>query len=350
VTARRVGLIARADSGGLGNITAEFCRHLHPDATVVVDWGEHGRGPSHLERYEASGATLVNPGPLMDDQAASWLLRRCDVLYTAETAYRPSLWDEARTAGVRTVLHAMPEYLHPADPGRQADEVWLPTSYGLDHVPGARVVPVPVALDRFTYRQRTEAARTFAHVGSGAAHDRNGSALVIGALPHITHPITLVVRGADLQHVVTTTRHAGLMRVVGDVTVELDDAPVEDYWQLLSDDVDVLVMPRRYAGLSMPMQEAAAAGIPTVALDVEPCRDYCHPELLVPPTRSRSIAMRGGRFPIAEADPAAVANVMNRLASDAGLMAEASEWAFHMAGRLSWASLRSRYQTELATA
>lgn len=332
---RRRGLIARADNGGLGHLTWELARHVDFDRIVVVDLDDAGRGPLFLDRYD--GDVFVSPFPLSDD-AVEWLVDGCDVVYTAEIGYRPDLFARLRAADVRSVLHLMPE-LYAADNGGDDDPDLLvtPTTWVLDRLPErTHVLPVPVALDRFEQRH-VESVETLLHVTAPAMLDRNGTLAVLSALSRIESDCRLVVAGNGST--------ANLPSRVGHVDVEIR-GPVDEYWRLY-DDVDALVLPRRYGGLSLPMNEAAAAGLPIVTTDLSPQNDWTDPALRVATLGSKSVRMKGGRYDVFEPDPTALAATVDLLVSDPDVAASASERSSMYAGVKSWPNWQPTYESWL---
>lgn len=325
----RLGLLgARADRGGLASQTREFHRHLSPDRTLVVDLGA-ARGPVDLSWYP--DATVVRGGEVPAD-VLDCFLDGLDVLWCAETPYRADAFGRARQAGVRTVCHANPELWK----GSRPDLVLAPTSWRLDLLPDPVVLPFPVARDRFPFRRRTQ-ARTFVHAAAPAMADRNGTDLVLAALRHVRVPVRMVVLG----------RPGKLPSRVGRVAVE-QGPETADYWRWWPDDGDVLLLPRRYAGQSLPMNEALSLGMPVVSLDVAPQNEWLPAEALVPVTRRSPRRMAGGVVQVADADPKALARVMDRLASDPAMVARCSDEADRYAESIAWETLLPRFQALLA--
>ena len=331
----RLGLIGRADDGGLGNLLAEFARHLRPDRVVIMDLGEFGRSAVHLDRYEGLDYRVCH-GTALDLDSMDWLLDGCDVLYTAETSYNDALWSRAREKGVVTVLHAMPELFSPP---HKPDVLWLPTHWEQSRFSGIahEIVPVPIAMDRFTKTKR-KSCRTFVHVGAPAMRDRNGTEIVLGALKHVQHPCKVVMRGLAFN----------LVGPEGVVEIECCSGYPDDYWDIWPPDADVLLLPRRYAGLSLPMQEALAQGIPIISLDLEPQRSW--PGVMTIPTQGRPqrAAMAGGQFEIHDGSALNLAVAMDVLMADDGRVAELSKAALDYAWSISWErqldGYRSRFE------
>lgn len=332
----RVGVIARAENRGLGHLTWEAARALEPDRVLVVTVGARDRGfETHVERFP--GATFVEwraNGLLPAAPVRAWL-DGLDVVYAAETPYDPRLPAWCETAGVRLVLHVMPEFFRDewAD---ESCELWNPTDWRHELLPArARVVPVPVPLDRWpTPAPLCDGPARFVHVaGNRAAGDRNGSILVTRALGLVQTPVHLRIftQGASFP-AVRTPRH---------VQLEVVRGGVDDYWRLY-DDADVLVMPRRYGGLSLPVNEAAGAGLAVVLSDVVPNRSW--PATFVPARPRSQIRAPGGSVQSYEADPKRLAFALDSLNENVELRHRQQEAAREWADSHSWANLRPLYR------
>jgi hypothetical protein len=308
----RLGLIARADSSGLANQSHEVWRHLHPARTLIVDLKEKNRGPFRAGLFWRSGAeawvnsgvlTRITAAPQPSDEEIAWLVDGCNVVYTAETTTHSGLNRYCQDTGTRLVLHANPE-LYQSDYGDPPAEVWAATHWREDLLPAHEVVPFPVATDRFTQRDITEVHRAL-HVAAPAMLDRNGYQLVTAAIPHLRYALGWSPPGW-----------------------------ATDYWQLYSD-ADALILPRRYAGLCLSQQEAAAAGLPIVMLESDANAHRTLPELRVPVSSSQWHPMKGGMVEVFDADPYDLARCIDRLA-DPSLVKSAAACSRSWAEEISW--------------
>lgn len=271
----RIGLIVRGEDRGLGVQTWEAWRHLRPEATLLVDMGDLARGfPSHPERFPGATVAKFDGHRFEDvDLVRDWLAH-LDVVYTAETVYDWRLCDWARAAGTAVVVHTNPELhrLVEARDGIEPTMWWNPTDWHMDLLTDggwtrAPVVemPMPVALDRFPSKLVPAKDRpTFLHVmGHRAMADRNGSSVVARTLRRVRAGQSWVLRSQD-------PKGFGALKTDADVIVV---EPETNYWDLYGG-ADVLVMPRRYGGLCLPVQEAMAAGLAVVMSDCSPNRRW----------------------------------------------------------------------------
>lgn len=281
----KLGLICRSDNGGLGNQTWELYRHLKPFRTLVVDisalnskWGPQHGYDTHPERYN-QGEVLhsVNfPSSELIDQFLDGL----DVVLTVETPYSYYLYESARAKGVKTVQQYNYEFLdyflHPEWP--KPDMLLAPSKWHYEDVQqralewGCQVayLPVPVNRELFPYKQKTEAKR-FLHVAGHATYeDRNGTQIVLEAIPLVKSDVQFLIRSQyDLPQFWDDYR----------VNVVVGDAP--NYWELYSDE-DVLLLPRRYGGLSLQLSEAMSNGMIPIMTDLPPQNEFLHPDTLIP--------------------------------------------------------------------
>lgn len=331
----RVGLVGRSDARGLGHISREFFRFVRPERTLIVE-PKPSRLPSHREWYPADGRRVAYVGwsaeqPRFPDGPLSGWLDGLDVVYGAETFYDPRFVDIARSAGVATVLHVNPEFYR-AGVSDQATVVWNQSPWlhnRLRH--DAEVMPVPVATDRFEVAPpNTDGPLRVLHVaGNVAGNDRNGSAAAYAAVSRC--------RGVEFTAV-------SQRRVEGVRTKQASG----DYWEMYQG-FDVLVMPRRYAGQCLPVQEAMAAGLAVIMPDCPP-NDWWSPVIRVPATAGQPIDTPGGKVPTHDVDVAALAAAVQRLADDRSALVAARAAGLAWAEENSWSELLPRYEAALADA
>lgn len=334
----RWGLVARGEDRGLGVIAWETFRHLAPDRTLLVDIGALSGGfPTHSERFP--GATLAALDGTLDEITCRTWLDGLDVVLMLETPYDWRFLDWARDAGCRTVLHVMPE-LFPTVPPAMPDAIWVPTSWRLDTLPpGARVVPVPVATDRFVGMSTPGGGplRVLHVAGHRAMADRNGSQAVARAVRMLRQRAHVTIVGQDGRLPRTRGR-------APTITVTSRIGGCENYWDLYRDQ-DVLLLPRRYGGLSLPVQEAMAAGLVPILPDVAPNGDW--PAVLTPASWRGHIITAAGTLRLAHSDPSDLAGAVDRLAADRDLLAAHRSGALEWAEAHSWEALRPTYLAEL---
>ena len=281
----RVGMIARADDRGLGYQTKGFYDHIRPEVTVVIDMTPVTKGnwPQHFDWYPDGVVTPWAGYTAPITKAAHEALLTCDVVYSAETFYDPHLLARLTAAGVGSVRHVNPE-LFGHEP---SSTVWYPTQWRIDDLPPGPVVPVPI--DDAHIADSPAGPGLLLHTGGHrATADRNGTQIVWS-----------VIRRQPWRWRITSQDGLGPVARGLEGKVEMVGG-VEDRWSLY-DGCAVLVMPRRYGGLCLPVLEASARGLAVVmpdcppnmsAFEVVPVKHGAGGWLGVPPTA-------GGRIQLA---------------------------------------------------
>lgn len=331
----KLGVIARSEDRGLGNQTWEVCRALRPERVLVVDMDDLGGGfPAHPQRYVDLGlkVTVVHHSEMHRFGAMRPWLSGLDVVYTAETFYSPSFVDFANAEGVRTVCHLNPEFhKHWNEPSwTQPTEWWLPSPWLADHprMPKrAHLMPMPVPSGFERRRRHKGDPVRFLHVaGKPAMGDRNGTRNLFMALRHVRERCEVHVR-AQAQSMPHPSR---LSRTV---SYYPHPGNVGDYRRMYAG-FDVLVMPRRYGGLCLPVLEASAAGMGVVMSDCSPNEHY--PALLVPVNGVEKLKVPLGEVDAYDTDPVALAGTLDALAANDDALIAALEIGSWYADALSW--------------
>lgn len=327
----RLGVIVRADDRGLAHLTQEFARHTKPQRVLVVDMHDP-RFPfrpdgGYFPGAEQSIVDYVEGGGLSPAHVVEDFLTGLTHVYTAETPYDPMLFERARSLGVASICHVMPEFdkFTGQPPTLRPSAMWLPTCWRADQIPGSTVVPIPAPVAPRP-RQRTE-ANTFVHIiGSRARPDRGGWLAVSEAIRQGSGNGRWIIYVQDGAGALPSS----LRRMSN---VELRAGSVPDRWSLY-DDADVLVAPRRFGGLSLPVLEAAASGVVVLTLDNDPMGEYAAVQVLHKP--AGSFESPGGDVTLSEADPVDLANAIADLRAGAIDMPTASDWTYRRAWANRW--------------
>lgn len=293
----KLGVIARPEDRGLGIQTWETSRHL--DCSVlVVDVGDD-RHPRHFDRYPGAlrvqwrGRGYVNRGVVRD-----WIAEQ-DVVFTAETFYDPSFTSWSARSRTATVCQLNPEFWVA---GQQPTEWWSATGWRADCLPeSTQVVPFPVATERFTPVEPHDGPTRWLHVaGHGAMWDRNGTQGLLDTLPLLSRPCVVTIAAQGDPPPIPAVGPGVEVQVVG---------PTDNYWDLYTGH-DALVMPRRYGGLCLPVQEAMAAGLAVVMLDVDP-NPTAWPVAAVEAWVGETARMYAGPIGVAHFSPPRLARMMD---------------------------------------
>lgn len=340
----RLGLIVRADQGGLGTLTSEVARHVEHDAVLIVDLHERGRGDSDYSRFTCA-QRFVTRYPVEPDVVRAFLAS-IDRVWTAETFYDQGFEQWARDAGVHRTLYAMPELFDVREPACRADRYLVPTRWRREHMGvETHVLPMPVALDRFPHPDRLsgrpELPLHVVHMHAPAMEDRNGTEALMSALPLIRRPVVVTLLGPSGKRDPATSWR------IGEATVRFSGRRVDDYadnWR----DGAAFVLPRRYGGLSLPLLEAAAAGMAIVTTALPPqVDDMAGAASFVSATRSKPVRMKGGHVDVHQPHIAQLAATIEMLAGAPTKVRRQGEAARAWASARSWERLCSTWNVAL---
>lgn len=339
----RIGLIARADNTGLGNQTWELYRHLKPARTYVIDLSEinahNGKATTnHFDRFP--DATIIQGFPDAND--CRDILQDIDVLVTVEIPYNYYLFELAQELNVRTVLQYNYEFLdYLQNPSLPLPDLLLaPSRWHLDEVihrfgnrTKVKYLPVPTATDRIPPRLVSK-ARHFLHVAGHKTYmDRNGTDVVLRAMEHVKSRAKITIHS---QQLMTNTSTNKRLRII--------NHDMENYWDIYNDPTyDVLLLPRRYGGLSLQLNEALAAGMPVIMSDVEPQRDLLPFECLIGVEGKEEILTRT-IIDSYDPDPLELAAKIDELYQNPKLVKYLSLQAATYGMEHSWSSLLPEYQ------
>lgn len=333
MTTPKLGLICRADNSGLGTLSREFYDHLDPERVLLITNEVYRTFP---ERFAKPGKDMprIYKRSEFDDAAIRSFLKGLDVVMAFETPYNWNVFTIAREMGVKTILMPMFE-MQPLEPPAHPDAYCCPSLLDYDEFKGkvpARTVayiPVPVNLERLK-RRRPTVARTFVHnAGHGGVVGRNGTGEFLEAVKR--------VRSKNVRFVV----NAQFPLEVSDPRVTVNVCNFREYWQLWQHG-DVFVFPHKFDGLSLPIQEALATGMPILTTGFYPFTKMLPEEFLFPYRTRRPVKLERPieMFMPSPDDIAAAIDAMAAL-PDIGYL---SDKARAVAEAISWEKLLPTYK------
>lgn len=335
----RLGAVIRMDDRGLAHLTQEFVRHIRPERVLVVDMHDP-MFPMRTIRPTVGTQWFYasfnrNEGTLSG--LAEEFLDGLSHVYTAETGYDPMFFELARTHGVASICHVMPEFDRftngPAD--RKPTAIWVPTRWRKDKVAGSKVVAVPVPVAPRP-RKRTE-AKTFVHViGCRARPDRAGTLAVYEAIRR-TPDVRWILFAQD-------ERGGQPSTLRGCPNVEIRYGSLDDRWALY-DEADVLVAPRRFGGLSLPVLEATACGVPIIMGSQDPMGGYG--SVFVEQRQVDTFEAAGGVIGLLDVDPGRLAEAVMSLADGVLDVRKESVLGLRAAEIDGWPAMVGKYRAEI---
>lgn len=327
---------ARANNAGLGSQALEFWRHIKPEHTALIDYSHIDGKASFPDRYSGENLTHFH-GPPSDREIENWLDEtQPDYVVTMETPYNYHLYTACKARRIPTFCQYnfefarwLKDYDLPLP-----DVLMAPTHWCLDRAQAllgrrawVRYLPVPVATDRFPERKPKRITR-FLHVAGYQLHaDRNGTEALLRAIP--------LVATQDIEFTIFSQHQ---IPGLDDPRVQVCCSNLLNYWDLYQHG-DALLLPRRYGGLCLPAQEAAAAGLCVIMPEVLPNPVMCHPRALFPVCGLDE----SGDYPMASIDPGILAAQIDRVA-EWGVQDVAEVVAYQRARVHPWSEWAGHYR------
>lgn len=289
----RLTIIARMDLTGLGVQSRNWVRLLDPHKTIVINSKPFNNNEQHFEWYEKRNNVIVVDGFIKDYEIPK-ILEDTDVLLTFEIPYNYKLISAARERGVKTVIQNNWEFtdylMHNNLP---LPDLLVNHSYWNLEKQQARFpditdyCPTPLFIEDFNHIYEKNLSRKgvmrFLHIaGRKTYEDRNGTNDLLEAIKLIPK---------DLQFELVIKTQTTDIENINDNRIIIDkSSPVDE--RELYDDFDAVIMPRRYAGACLPMNESLASGLPVIMTDIDPNNKILPTNWLVKSEKKTSFVAR----------------------------------------------------------
>jgi glycosyltransferase involved in cell wall biosynthesis len=343
-----LGIVAYSTWTGLGVQTLDYCRHLDPVRILLIDLSSLNGMAQHPEWYrDFPHVILCNGFPT--NEVIEKFLQGLDIIFMAETPLNFNMLKRARELRVKSIIHYNYEFLsYISNKNLPTPDLLLaPTSWHLYDVAClamARVerLPLPIDKEKIPERSITE-VKTIGHIaGRVATNDRNGTMSFLNMVKKMGDSFKYVIyiqtpkeeRGRELydeinKEIKRTVRDNPNLRVIYDI---------EDNTEMYKE-MDLLVLPRRYGGLCIPMLEALSACIPVVMPNISPNEDLLPEKWLV---RANSLNQFVTRAMVEVFDVEAN-DLMDKVLNVSTDIVKNSLLARTISRKLSWESMKDKY-------
>lgn len=316
----KIGIIVRADDTGLGNQTRELVNMLDPEKILIIDSSKfHNRNPQHNEWYSGRNVTISKGMP--DNRIIPRFISGLDVIISCETFYNKNFITFAKKKKVKTILQYNFEFLEHLsnDKAELPDVLLAPTLWRMNEIEekfGDRCLvtylPPPTDETVFEKNKNINLKRTnkLLHVGGKAAmYDRNGTNSVIEMLKYSKQDYELVIRSQTKLDIECSDDRLKLS--IGNEKNNSD----------LYSGYDAMILPRRYAGLCLPMNEALLSGLPVFMTDISPNNMVLPKEWLAKSDFVKDFMARVG-IQLYNADPEELAEIVDKYFAKSDLESE----------------------------
>lgn len=280
---RNLGMVVLSSYSGLGNQSRRLTQMLQPEKILLIDSTSFSRNKEqHPEWYQGFNGYVSQGFPT--NKTVNLFLQGLTHLYLIENPLNWQLIREATRLGIKSYIASNPEFCDnlrdkslPLPDCFLMPSKWMMTdmkmNFGTDRV---KYLPPPTDPNEFkdarSVNFERKDRRRFLHVvGTLAAADRNGTLSLLSALQYCKEDFELVIKS---QHPLPPEYIKDDRRI----SYKIDNArEVQDLYR----DFDAMILPRRFGGLCLPMNEALMAGLPVIMTDISPNSDVLPKEWLV---------------------------------------------------------------------
>lgn len=340
----RLGLVCYATRTGLGVQTKSLYDHLKPAKTMLVDISRINGLPVCHEWYNADITTNGFP----TNQEVDAFLKELDVIWVCENPLNYYLFSRARQLGVKIIQQPNYEFLEygssPSLP--RPDALALPSLWNVETIEALDVAPwsyMPVPVDTVQPRDITQ-ARIFIHIaGRPAFLDRNGTLTFIQAvrmLPAMPGARFVVYCQSPTREILRALRQVRRVELVRELPENGD----------LYREGDMHVLPRKYGGLCLPLNESLAHGIPVLMPDIDPNNRWLPSNWLTPVTHREQQFRAKSDVQVYEPDVRTLAQKMLDLYRSPETVQTMASEAVELAKEISWANMQIKYEAYIEEA
>jgi len=342
----KIGLIAFANSSGLGAQTRRLAQLIQPDRILVVNSSGFSQNKKqNFDWYKDFEFFVSNGFPSDKDVLA--FMQNLTHIFTCENPYNFNMIHWARQKGIKTYCQSNYEFCE--NLGKHylpAPDVFLMPSYwkikemeekfGKDSV---AYLPPPINPDEFEIPRKINMKRKgkprFLHIiGTLVTEDRNGTLDLLEAVKLSKEDFELVIH---TQHPLPMTYFLDDKRV----KYRIEDF-VNNYE--LYKNFDALILPRRFGGLSLTTNEALMSGLPVFMTDISPNNKLLPKDWLIRSEKKGSFMARS-KIDLYSIDVKRLAEKIDWLASIGPLTKLLKEKAFKLGKKnFSGEILRPKYE------
>jgi hypothetical protein len=307
----RIGIIARADKTGLGNQTKELVDMLKPEKVLLIDSSHFNGNKQYPEWYEGYDVKTTQAGFISNMEVTDFL-NGIDVIVSCEIFYNKRLSALAHRRGIRTILQYNYEFFEyfVVDGMRLPSVLVAPSVWNMDimekaygHVTNLVYLPPPTTPEIFAEAKEINLAKKHKRIlhiaGKRANSDRNGTDIVVEMLKYSKADYELVIK------------------VQGDYEPDCDDPRLTidnsnpDNRAELYSGFDLMILPRKYGGLCLPMNEALMSALPVIMTDISPNNQVLPMKWLVKANYQGRVEFKGP-VDLYETDPLELAKMVDR--------------------------------------
>lgn len=272
-----------SNHSGIGNQTLRLCQMLKPFRIMAIDSTYFSKNKQqYWNKYEGFTGYKIQGFP--NNHEVDIFLKGLTHVFCVENPFSYYMLRRAKELGIKLYIQSNYEFCDHLNNKIELPAKFLMPSYWMleemkSRFGADRVEYLPPPLDPVEFKHARQVnflhsgPRQFLHiVGTLAAHDRNGTLDLLESLKYSTGKFTLTIRS---QHPLPDEYSVSDYRVR--YVIEDADEPSNMY-----EGYDALILPRRYGGLALTMNEALMSGLPVIMTDISPNNRILPKNWLVP--------------------------------------------------------------------
>jgi hypothetical protein len=283
---------------------------LNPNKILLINSAPFNNNKQNPDWYKDYNVYSTKNG-MPTTKEIVWFLKDVDVVISCETFYHLDLVDLARQQGTKTILQYNYELFgNLTNPNWSLPDVLLsPSLWNIEIVKEkfgsvCDVIHLPPPTNESLFNKAKDNNLSKDHnrilhiAGKKAAKDRNGTESIFEMIKHSKEDYELVIKSqTPLNPNCKDSR----------VKIEIGNpASREDMY----DGFDAMILPRRYAGLCLPMNEALMSALPVFMTNVSPNNKILPEDWLVESTKIGSFRTKS-MVDIYDISPDKFANIVD---------------------------------------
>jgi len=346
----KIGLLAYSSNTGLGYQTLDFARNIKCSKILISDLSMLNHMPVHHDRFTDLCDDIKIADGMPSNEDMQWLSDDVDLVFVCETPLNWELFNIARAKGVKTVMQYNYEFLnyfrYPDLP--KVDVLASPSYWAIKEVEDAgfasvKYLPVPINIEKIPMNNTVELETIIHIMGRPAMYDRNGTELFLKAIKEIGTAYNYKIY-------IQTPKEPASIQVLEDLKPLLNEVQgilgsnlevvfdIEDNTAMYREG-DLMILPRKYGGLCLPLWEALSAGMPVMMPDISPNNKVLPKEWLISAIRSGTLKTHS-EIPMYLSSVSDIVNKVDEIAKD---YPSQSKKARKLAEDMSWNSQKQNY-------
>jgi glycosyltransferase involved in cell wall biosynthesis len=263
----KIGIIARVDSGGLANMTLDWWKNIPEITKCLTILSESSY--QDVTRYPEQ--IICQNYPTIEQ--IDLFLKDIDIVIAFETPYNWNVFSMAKERGIKTVLIPMYEWTE-EHPSIEPDLYLCPSLMERDiykyYPTKSEYIQNPIDRKIFKFKQREKAHTFVFNNGHGGTNSRNGIVTLLQAILLVKSDVKFIIHSQVS------------IPEIKDKRVEIRLVDIKNRPDLYKEG-DIMIYPKMFGALSLPIWESLSCGIPVLTTNLYPFNEMLPKEWFFEP-------------------------------------------------------------------